>query len=87
MSQRKDEDYGRLDKWCNGEIERLMSTGPELITAKELKRRAQITADGNNWEIKDLNYWWHSFEKKYCIWNVAGAQITSRFLRITKLLD
>ena len=58
MSQRKKNNYWNLDKWCNSEIETLMSTGPELITEKELKRRAKIKADEKNWKILDLNCWW-----------------------------
>ena len=87
MSQRKDENYGKLDKWCNFEIDKLMSTGPEFINKKELKRRAKIKATEKNWEIKNLNYWWVSFNQKYSAWNVAGAETTSKLLRITKLLD
>ena len=87
MSQRNNENYGKLDKWCNFEIGTLMSTGPELITEKELKRRAKIKAVEKNWEIKDLNYWWASFNQKYSAWNVAGTETSSKLLRITKLLD
>ena len=87
MSQRKNANYWNLDKWCNSEIGTLMSTGPALINEKELKRRAKIKAVEKKWEIKDLDYWWTSFNQKYSAWNVAGTETSSKVLRITKLLD
>ena len=86
MSQRKNRSYWNLDKWCNTEIENLMSTGPALITEKELKKRAKAKAAAKNWEIADLNYWWKSFTETYSAWVVAGVNTSSKVLRISKLL-
>ena len=86
MSQRKNVAYWNLDKWCNNEIQTLMSTGPEFITENKLKKRATQKAYEKGWEIPDINYWWKTFLDKYSAWNVSGAKTSSKVLRISKLL-
>ena len=53
--------YHKLDKWANGEIEKLMSTGPEKITKEVLQEGAKNYARGNNFEVNSYDYWWKTF--------------------------